>query len=71
MKDKKQKRITITCYDQESYDFLIHNSLYQFIETTEETGMCVCRCTNNEIVYIEKTQAGYVIRAWKERETVE
>lgn len=68
MKDKERTRITITCYDKEGLDLISHAPLWQFIEATEETGMCVCRCTNDRIVYIEKSNAGYVIRAWKEKE---
>lgn len=70
MKDRERKRITITCYDEEGLDLMLYAPLYQFVEATEETGLCVCRCSNDRIVYIEKTKAGYVIRAWKEKERV-
>ena len=68
MKDKEsqQKRITITCYDDEGYDLLTKYPLYLLIETAQETGMCVCRFEDDKMAYIEKTKAGYVIRAWKE-----
>lgn len=68
MKDKERIRITITCYDKEGLDLISHAPLWQFIEATEETGLCFCRCTEDRAVYIERTNAGYVIRAWKEKE---
>lgn len=68
MKDRERKRITITCYDKEGLDLMLHAPLYQFVEATEETGLCLCKCSNDRIAYIEKTKAGYVIRAWKEKE---
>ena len=68
MKDREQKRITITCYDNEGYNLIAEYPLGKLIETTKETGMCVCKFTDNRMAYIEKTKAGYVIRAWKEKE---
>ena len=65
---EKSKRITITCYDEGGYDLVIHYPLYKLIETTEETGMCVCRFSDDRMAYIEKSKAGYKIRAWKEGE---
>ena len=67
MKDRESKtKITITCYDKGGYDLVTSIPLSHFIETTEETGMCVCRFTDNRMAYIEKTKAGYIIRTWKE-----
>ena len=65
MKDG-ERRITITCYDEEGFDLATHYPLYKLLETAEETGMCVCRFTEDRMAYIEKTKAGYVIRAWKD-----
>ena len=67
MKDRERKRITITCYDDEGFDLILHVPLQQFVETTKETGFCVCRCTGDRMIYIEETKVGYAIRAWKER----
>ncbi len=63
---EERKRITITCYDDEGYDLIIHCPLQKLIETTKETGMCVCRFADDKVAYIEKTKAGYTIRAWKD-----
>lgn len=61
-------RITITCYDNDGYDLISKYPIGKLIETTEETGMCVCRFNDNRMAYIEKTKAGYIIRTWKEKE---
>ena len=66
MKDKKRKRITITCYDDEGYDLVTHYPLCEIIETTKETGLCFCTFSDNRRVYVEKTKAGYTIKAWRE-----
>ena len=71
MKDREKIRITITCYDEEGFKLISHCPLNTLIETTEETGMCVCRFAKNRMVYIERTKAGYVIRAWKDEEREE
>ena len=68
MKDRERTRITITCYDEEGYNLISEYPIGKLIETTKETGMCVCRFNNDQMAYIEKTKAGYVIRAWKEKE---
>lgn len=65
MKDG-ERRITITCYDKEGFDLVSHYPLYKFFETAEETGLCVCSFTENRMAYVEKTKAGYVIRAWRD-----
>ena len=66
MKKRDKIRITITCYDEDGYDLISKYPLYKLIETTKETGLCVCRFNDNRMVYIEKTKAGFSIRAWKE-----
>jgi hypothetical protein len=68
LKDKKRKRITITCYDDEGYDLALYYPLYKFIETTEETGECVCRFEKNRMAYIRKTKAGYALKTWQDKE---
>ena len=68
MKDRESTRITITCYDEEGYKLISEYPIGKLIETTKETGMCVCRFTDDRMAYIEKTKAGYVIRAWKDKE---
>ena len=66
MKEERNKRITITCYDEEGYNLVIYCPLYKLIETTEETGECVCRFEKNRMAYIKKTKVGYAIKAWKD-----
>jgi hypothetical protein len=65
-----ERRITITCYDDEGYDLVTSIPLSHFIETTEETGVCVCRFTDNKMAFIEKTKAGYIIRTWQDKERI-
>ena len=68
LKDRESTRITITYYDEEGYKLISEYPIGKLIETTKETGMCVCRFTDNRMAYIEKTKAGYAIRAWKDKE---
>lgn len=68
MKKGEKLRITITCYDEGGFDLISHCSLNTLIEATEETGSCVCRFGKNKMAYIEKTKAGYSIRAWQDKE---
>lgn len=65
MKDG-ERRITITCYDNDGYDLAIHYPLYKFIEFTKETGECVCRFEGDKMAYIKETKAGYALKTWKE-----
>ena len=67
MKDRERTRITITCYDKEGFELISHCPLNTLIETTKETGMCVCRFEKDRVAYIEKTKAGYTIRAWQDK----
>ena len=69
--NKEGKRITITCYDEEGFNLISSYPIGKLIETTKETGMCVCRFNDNRMAYIEKTKAGYIIRAWQEQEREE
>lgn len=62
----EKKRITITCYDEEGFELATQTPLCHFIETTKETGHCLCRCFEDRMVYIEKTKVGFTIKAWKE-----
>ena len=63
----ERKRITITCYDEEGYNLAIHCPLHTLIETTKETGHCVCKFEKNRMAYIEKTKVGYAIKTWQDK----
>ena len=62
-----ERRITITCYDEDGYNVAIHYPLYKFIEFTKETGECVCRFEGDKMAYIKETKAGYTLKTWKDK----
>lgn len=63
-------RITITCYDGSSFEFLQHRPLSEIIESTKETGYCFLVYSNNIQVYAEKTKAGYKMTAYERKRDV-
>lgn len=61
-------RITITAYDQRSFDQIIRRPLQELIDATEETGQCLLVYNNDIQTYIEKTKAGYKISTYDRRD---
>lgn len=59
-----KKRITITIYDDETFEFLQSRILKEMISTTKETGQCLMVYSNGVQVYVEKTKAGYKMSAY-------
>lgn len=59
-----KKRITITIYDDKTFEFLQSRTLKEMISATKETGQCLMVYQNGIHVYIEKTKAGYKISAY-------
>lgn len=60
-------RITITAYDQRSFDQIIRRPLQELVDATEETGQCLLAYNNDIHTYIEKTKAGYKISTYDRR----
>lgn len=60
-------RITITAYDQKSFDQIIRRPLQELVDATEETGQCLLVYNNDIHTYIEKTKAGYKISTYDRR----
>lgn len=60
-------RITITAYDQKSFDQIIRRPLQELVDATGETGQCLLAYNNNIHTYIEKTKAGYKISTYDRR----
>ena len=58
------KRITMTIYDDKTFEFLQSRTLKEMISTTKETGQCLIVYQNDIQVYVEKTKAGYKISAY-------
>ena len=61
-------RITITAYDQRSFDQIIRRPLEELIDATKETGQCLLVYNNDIQTYIEKTKAGYKISTYDRRD---
>lgn len=59
-----KKRITITIYDDKTFEFLQSRTLEEIINATKETGQCLLVYSNDIQVYVEKTKAGYKISAY-------
>ena len=64
----KKIRITITAYDDKSFDQLIHRPLAELIDATEETGLCLLVYNTGVQTYIEKTKAGYKVSTYDRRD---
>lgn len=64
----KKIRITITAYDDKSFDQLIHRPLVELIDATEETGLCLLVYNTGVQTYIEKTKAGYKVSTYDREE---
>lgn len=59
-----KKRITMTIYDDKTFEFLQSRTLNEIISATKETGQCLMVYQNGIQVYVEKTTAGYKISAY-------
>lgn len=59
-----KKRITMTIYDDKTFEFLQSRILKEMISATKETGQCLMVYQNGIQVYVEKTKAGYKISAY-------
>ncbi len=59
-----KKRITMTIYDDKTFEFLQSRTLKEMISTTKETGQCLMVYQNGIQVYVEKTKVGYKISAY-------
>ena len=59
-----KKRITMTIYDDKTFEFLQSRTLDEIIDATKETGQCLMIYQNGIQVYVEKTKAGYKISAY-------
>ena len=56
--------MTITIYDDMTFEFLQSRPLKEIISTTKETGHCLMVYSNDIQVYVEQTKAGYKISAF-------
>ena len=61
-------RITITAYDQRSFDQIIRRPLSELVDAAKETGQCLLVYNNDIQTYIEKTKAGYKISTYDRRD---
>jgi len=61
-------RITITAYDQKSFDQIIRRPLQELIDATEETRHCLLVYNSDISTYVEKTKAGYKISTYDRRD---
>lgn len=61
-------RITITAYDQRSFDQIIRRPLQELVDAVEETRQCLLVYNNGIQTYIEKTKAGYKISTYDREE---
>lgn len=59
-----KKRITMTIYDDKTFEFLQSRTLKEIINATKETGQCLIVYSNGIQLYVEKTKAGYKISAY-------
>ena len=59
-----KRRITITIYDDETFEFFQSRPLEEMINSTKETGHCLMLYSNNVQVNVEKTKAGYKMSAY-------
>lgn len=64
----KKIRITITAYDNKSFDQLIHRPLDELIDATKETGQCLLVYNTGVQTYVEKTKAGYKVSTYDREE---
>lgn len=66
MKDKI--RITITAYDDKSFNQIINRPLVELIDASKETGHCLLVYNSDISTYVEKTKAGYKISTYDRRD---
>lgn len=59
-----KKRITMTIYDDKTFEFLQSRALEEIISATKETGEFLMVYQNGIQVYVEKTKAGYKMSAY-------
>ena len=59
-----KRLITMTIYDDKTFEFLQNRTLEEIISATKETGQCLMVYSNDIQVYVEKTKAGYKISAY-------
>ena len=61
-------RITITAYDQKSFEQIIRRPLQELVDASKETGQCFLIHNNNSHTCIEETKAGYKISTYNGRD---
>lgn len=61
-------RITITAYDEKSFDQIIKRPLQELVDATEETGLCLLVYNTGVQTYVEKTKAGYKVSTYDREE---
>ena len=61
-------RITITAYDQRSFDQIIRRPLQELVDAAKETGQCLLIYNNDIRTYIEETKAGYKVSTYDREE---
>ena len=59
-----KRLVTMTIYDDKTFEFLQNRTLEEIISATKETGQCLMVYSNDIQVYVEKTKAGYKISAY-------
>lgn len=57
-------RIIINSWDDRSFNQIINRPLAELIESTKETGECLCVYNNKYSVFIRKTKTGYSITTY-------
>ena len=57
-------RIIINSWDDRSFNQIINRPLAELIESTKETGECLCVYNNNIQSFIRKTKTGYSITTY-------
>ena len=61
-------RITITAYDQKSFEQIIRRPLLEIVDASKETGHCLLVYNSDISTYVEKTKAGYKISTYDRRD---
>ena len=61
-------RITITAYDDKSFNQLINRPLVELIDATKEAGSCLLVYNTGIQSYVEKTKAGYKVSTYDREE---
>lgn len=61
-------RITITAYDQKSFEQIIRRPLLELVDASKETGHCLLVYNSDISTYVEKTKAGYKISTYDRRD---